>query len=96
MSLRIESGEELILAELDEESERPIVDLLSYYEYLCELHSKNVFDENVIIHLRGGHMKKTLKLCRNFITDRRMKQGRKELYLKFEQFGDDQLSCNEI
>lgn len=85
MSKRINERAKIIVEDLDLEAERHVVDILDYYEYLCELYYREVLDKGTIIHLRGRLMRRTFEICEEYISAKRKAQQRPELYLRFEQ-----------
>jgi len=86
MAILINENKKIDVENLDITVERHIIDLLDYYEYLCELFHCNILDKNTVIHIRGGAILKTYKLCDDYIFAIRKKQNRPQLYSQFEQF----------
>jgi hypothetical protein len=60
----------------DAQTDRRIIDLLDYYEFLCELLNRKVLDEKTVLSLRGGVLGKTFSLCEGYIGELRRLHGR--------------------
>ncbi len=53
-----------------------LIDLLDYYEFLCELLHRDVLDGDTVLHLRGRLLGKTYTILLPFIEVLREKHGR--------------------
>jgi hypothetical protein len=85
LSRRINKGEKIDPAALDLTTERQIVTMLDYYEYLCEMHEAGVLSRRTIANIRGRLMLRTYALCEDYIARTREQQHRK-VYESFERF----------
>ena len=84
----INRSTKITFSEIDEGTERYVVDILDYYEYLCDLYERGVLDRQTILTLRGKLMKKTYEACSDYIQGTRDAQKRK-VYSGFERFVKD-------
>lgn len=70
---------------LDESSERHVVKILDYYEYMCDLYESGILSKRTIVSLRGNLMARTWDTCEDYILETRRRQGR-QVYAAFERF----------
>ena len=84
MAERIASGEPVVTEQLDDEQRRCLVTLLDYYEFLCVLADDEVVDKKVLLGLRGPAMHGAVRLCRNYIDERRALTTNPRLYIHLE------------
>lgn len=68
--------------------ERHVVNILDYYEYLCELYQMGILSKRTIINLRGRLMVRTYEICKDYILETRKRQKR-QVYEAFERFIED-------
>ncbi|HEY0100291.1 MAG TPA: hypothetical protein VGB76_15175 [Pyrinomonadaceae bacterium] len=81
----INSGTKVSLSEIDPKTESHVVDILDYYEFLCDLYASHVLSRRTIVDLRGRLMKRTWDICETYIKETRKLQNRM-VYLGFEKF----------
>lgn len=60
----------------DPEVDRKLIDLLDYYEFLCDLLERDVLDDDTVLSLRGNLLGTTFNLCKPYIEDLRTRHGR--------------------
>jgi hypothetical protein len=70
---------------LDPATERHVVKILDYYEYMCELYESGILSKATITTLRGRLMIRTWDTCQHYILETRNRQQR-EIYSSFERF----------
>lgn len=75
MAKLIGAGEAPVLG-ADPEVDRRIIDLLDYYEFLCELLARGVLDRPTVLSLRGRLLGKIFLHCRDYIEALRRRHGR--------------------
>ena len=78
----------LSYASLDVRTERNVVKILDYYEYMCELYESGILSKKTIVTLRGQLMIRTYDACEGYIMETRNRQGRL-VYEAFERFVND-------
>ena len=81
----INSKQQISLAGLDPKTESHMVDILDYYEFLCDLYEAGVINRLTLIELRGQLMKRTWEVCETYIMETRLIQNR-QVYSGFEKF----------
>lgn len=81
----INGGARVSMRDLDPGIEAHVVDILDYYEFLCDLYIKRVVDRRTILQLRGRLMRRTWNVCETYIRETGDLQNRK-VYDGFEQF----------
>ncbi|HTU74232.1 MAG TPA: hypothetical protein VMG38_12010 [Trebonia sp.] len=81
----INNGERVLYRSLDESTERHLVKILDYYEYMCDLYESGVLSRATIASLRGNLMARTYDACEDYILETRRRQGR-QVYAAFERF----------
>jgi hypothetical protein len=81
----INDGARVLYSSLDESTERHVVKILDYYEYICELYESGILSRPTIISLRGNLMARTWDTCGDYIAETRRRQGR-QVYAAFERF----------
>jgi hypothetical protein len=81
----INSGATVSMEGLDPRLESHVVDILDYYEFLCDLYANNALNRKTIAMVRGRLMKKTWEACEPYIRETRALQGR-PVYEGFERF----------
>lgn len=81
----INQGVRISLADIDPDVERHVVDILDYYEFLCDLYTKRVIDQKTVIQLRGRLMRRTWNLCEQYVRETGEAQKR-TVYDGFENF----------
>jgi hypothetical protein len=81
----INNGERVLYNSVDESTERNVVKILDYYEYMCDLYESGVLSRETIASLRGNLMARTYVTCEDYILESRKRQGR-QLYAAFERF----------
>ncbi len=81
----INAGEKVLYDSLDESSERHVVKILDYYEYICDLYESGILSKETIISLRGNLMARTYDICEAYILETRRRQNR-QVYAAFERF----------
>jgi hypothetical protein len=81
----INGGARLSMDNIDRETEAHVVDILDYYEFLCDLYAKDVVDRKTIVQLRGRLMRRTWQVCAPYIRATGKRQER-EIYSGFKQF----------
>jgi hypothetical protein len=81
----INAGVRVRYESLDESSERHVVKILDYYEYMCDLYESGILSKKTIIALRGNLMARTWETCEDYILETRRRQGR-QVYAAFERF----------
>jgi len=84
----INDGRRLAYASLDDPTERNVVKILDYYEYMCELYESGILSKRTIVTLRGQLMIRTYDACEDYIMETRNRQGR-QVYEAFERFVSD-------
>lgn len=75
--------------QLDEKTERYLVSILDFYEYLCALYHQGVLDKQTIVNLRGESMRKTFAVCADYIRAQREGPERRNIYWQYEQLVDE-------
>ena len=55
----INDGEQVLYNSLDESTERHVVKILDYYEYMCDLYESRILSRRTIVSLRGNLMART-------------------------------------
>src|SRR5215469_4701917 len=58
----LNAGEKVSYDTIDESTERHVVSILDYYEYLCELYESGVLSKTTIVNVRGQLMAYTYKM----------------------------------
>ncbi|MEW5926568.1 MAG: DUF4760 domain-containing protein [Gemmatimonadota bacterium] len=81
----INSGATVSMSGIDPVTESHVVDILDYYEFLCDLYRNGVVNRATIEEIRGQLMKRTWILCEPYIMETRERQGRR-VYSGFEEF----------
>lgn len=81
----INDGQLVLYSSLQESTERHVVKILDYYEYMCELYESGILSKRTIVILRGQLMARTYDTCENYILETRNRQGR-QVYEAFERF----------
>jgi hypothetical protein len=81
----INNGERVQYSPLDEATERHLVKILDYYEYMCDLYESGILSRATIISLRGNLMARTWDTCVDYIQETRRRQKR-QVYAAFERF----------
>lgn len=84
----INDGTKISYSSLDENTERHVVKILDYYEYMCELYESGILSKSTIAALRGNLMARTYVTCGNYIQETRKRQNR-QVYEAFERFVED-------
>ncbi len=84
----INDGKRILYDSLDESTERHVVKILDYYEYMCELYESGILSKKTIVTLRGQLMARTYDTCENYILETRKRQHR-QVYEAFERFVND-------
>lgn len=75
MAKLIAGGEKPSLGN-DPEIDKKLIDLLDYYEFLCELLERKVLDQDTVLSLRGRLLGATFLVCGEFIDALRQRHGR--------------------
>jgi hypothetical protein len=75
VSTMITNDKTPILGE-SKEVDESLIDLLDYYEFLCELLEREVADKETVLQLRGRLLGKTYSILLPFIEQLRIKHGR--------------------
>ena len=78
---------------LDPDTERHVVKILDYYEYMCELYQSGILSKATIATLRGRLMVRTWDICEHYILETRKRQ-RREIYSAFERFVQESSSTH--
>jgi hypothetical protein len=81
----INNGARVLYDSLDESTERHVVKILDYYEYMCDLYESGILSKRTIVSLRGNLMARTWDMCEDYILETRRRQGR-QVYAAFERF----------
>jgi hypothetical protein len=81
----INNGAQVLYDSLDESTERHVVKILDYYEYMCDLYESGILSKRTIVSLRGNLMARTWDMCEDYILETRRRQGR-QVYAAFERF----------
>jgi hypothetical protein len=81
----INDGERVLYSSLDESTERHVVKILDYYEYMCDLYESGILSKETIVSLRGNLMVRTYTTCEDYILETRRRQER-QVYAAFERF----------
>lgn len=81
----INDREKILYSTVDENTERYVVKILDYYEYLCELCETRILSMETIVSLRGNLMVRTYEMCKDYIEQTRERQQR-QVYSSFEKF----------
>jgi uncharacterized protein DUF4760 len=81
----INDGRSISYNTLDPATERHVVKILDYYEYMCELYESGILSKTTIATLRGRLMIRTWDICEHYISETRQRQ-RREIYSAFERF----------
>lgn len=84
----INEGRKISYNTLDQETERHVVKILDYYEYMCELYESGILSRPTIVSLRGRLMVHTWDTCKDYILETRQRQKR-EIYSAFERFTEN-------
>jgi hypothetical protein len=80
----INGGKQVRYTSLDESTERHVVKILDYYEYMCELCDSGILSRETVVSLRGNLMARTYDACQDYILETRRRQGR-QVYEAFER-----------
>lgn len=80
--------------EIDDETDKHVIILLDYYEFLATAYAQGALDENVILHVRGGPMSRAFAVCEQYIADRRESLDAPNLYRNLENLVNDYKSRN--
>ncbi|NVJ71035.1 MAG: hypothetical protein HWE08_11805 [Alphaproteobacteria bacterium] len=70
---------------LSPETEKALVTLLDYYEFLAELYWNKTINRKAVSHLRGGLMTQLFLWSKPYIQSQREIQTRSDLWQKFEK-----------
>lgn len=70
---------------LSPETEKALVTLLDYYEFLAELYWNKTINRKAVSHLRGGLMTQLFLWSKPYIQSQRETQARSDLWQKFEK-----------
>lgn len=70
---------------IDEKLEGHVVDILDYYEFICDLYISGVLSRKTIVELRGRLMRRTWSVREEYIMETRAAQKR-PVYSGFERF----------
>lgn len=81
----INDGARLSMETIAPDVEPHVVDVLDYYEFMCDLYTKEVVDRKTIVQLRGRLMRRTWQTCEAYIRDTGERQNRR-IYEGFEHF----------
>ena len=81
----INNGERILYDSLDEATERHVVKIIDYYEYMCDLYESGILSRGTIVSLRGNLMARTYDACEEYILETRRRQ-RRQVYEAFERF----------
>jgi hypothetical protein len=81
----INDRERILYNSVDESTERHIVKILDYYEYMCDLYETGILSRETIVSLRGNLMARTYDTCQDYILETRSRQER-QVYAAFERF----------
>ena len=85
LTRRINNGEKVPYDGLDPATERNVITVLDYYEYLCELYESGILSRRTIATIRGRLMVRTFIVCEDYINETRRRQNRL-VYESFERF----------
>lgn len=81
----INSRVQILYSSVDESTERHVVKILDYYEYICDLYESGILSRKTIVSLRGNLMARTYDTCQDYILETRRRQER-QVYAAFERF----------
>jgi hypothetical protein len=84
VSRLINAGRRIRYDGLDQSTERWVVMLLDYYEYMCELYESGILSKTTIVNLSGRLMVRTYDACEQYISETRKRQNR-QVYAAFER-----------
>jgi hypothetical protein len=84
----INAGARVSLSGIDPKTEAHVVDILDYYEFLCDLYASGPLSRKTITEVRGQLMKRTWDVCEPYIMETRAVQGRK-VYSAFQGFVEE-------
>lgn len=71
---------------IDDETDRYVIDILNYYEFLATAWDMDALNDEALLHIRGGAMSRAFDVSETYIVDRRESLDAPELYGKFETF----------
>ncbi len=81
----VNGGIKVSMENIDDETEAHVVDILDYYEFVCDLYAKDVVDRDTIVQLRGRLMRRTWQVCEPYIEATGKRQDR-TIYNGFKHF----------
>jgi Domain of unknown function (DUF4760) len=84
----INDGRKVQYDYLDDSTERHVVKILDYYEYMCDLFESGILSRETVVSLRGQLMVRTYDICADYIAETRNRQQR-NIYSAFERFVND-------
>lgn len=85
MTRLINACEKLDGQTIDDETDKFVINLLDYYEFLASGYAEGGLDQNAILQLRGGPMDRAFTVCEQYIQDRRESLGAPNLYRNYER-----------
>lgn len=83
MTRLINSGTRLDGA-IDDETDRFVINLLDFYEFLATSWACGSVDGDILLHVRGGAMSRAFDVCERYISDRRQSLQAPNLYKNLE------------
>ncbi|HEX2191481.1 MAG TPA: DUF4760 domain-containing protein [Longimicrobiaceae bacterium] len=84
----INAGATVSMSGIDPATEAHVVDVLDYYEFLCDLYENGIVNRGTVREIRGQLMKRTWTICEPYIMETRELQGRR-VYSGLERFVED-------
>ena len=84
----INEGRRVRYGYIDDSTERHVVKILDYYEYMCDLFESGILSRETVVSLRGQLMIRTYDMCADYIAETRNRQ-RRRIYSAFERCVED-------
>lgn len=84
--MMIDAGEPIDPKALDRDTERHILRLLNYYEYVCSFYYEGVLDKKLVNELRGGPMRRAFRVLEGVIAAWRDQANAPKLFEYLERY----------
>ncbi len=92
LNLQARNKEIVIDGNISGDDDATIITILDFYEFLCQGMFEGSLNKRALKEIRGGAMKTTYEVCKQYIAERRQLLNRPRLYWAFESFIENEIS----